>query len=121
MPRSCTADAFIVADAPLFATLYTARALRRFKPDPIPEEVLFQLFDAAIRAPSGQNAQDWRFVVVRDAAVKRQMQQWSQAPWHRYIARYADDPPRSTRCRGHNGCRCAASSTSFIISRNARP
>jgi nitroreductase len=41
--------------------MYTARALRRFKPDPVPEEVIFQLFDAAIRAPSGQNAQDWRF------------------------------------------------------------
>jgi nitroreductase len=30
----------------------------------MPDEVLFQLFDAAIRAPSGQNAQDWRFVII---------------------------------------------------------
>ena len=58
----------------MFETLYTTRALRRFKTDPIPDDVLFQLFDAAIRAPSGQNAQDWRFVVIRDAAVKAQMQ-----------------------------------------------
>ncbi len=90
-------------DHPLFETLYTARALRRFKPDPIPEDVLFQLLDAAIRAPSGQNAQDWRFVIIRDAAVKAQMQQWSQTPWQRYFARYADRPeaidelPRSQR------------------------
>jgi len=90
-------------DPGLFETMYTARALRRFKPDPIPEDVLFQLFDAAIRAPSGQNAQDWRFVVIRDAAVKAQMQQWSQTPWQRYIARYAERPeaidelPRSQR------------------------
>ena len=87
----------------LFETLYTARALRRFKPDLIPDDVLFQLFDAAIRAPSGQNAQDWRFVIIRDAAVKRRMQEWSQTPWQRYIARYADHPeaidalPRSQR------------------------
>jgi len=91
------------ADPALFATLYTARALRRFKPDPIPEEVLFQMLDAAIRAPSGQNAQDWRFVIIRDPALKARMQAWSQTPWQRYIARYADDPaaidrlPRSQR------------------------
>jgi len=90
-------------DPGLFETLYTARALRRFKPDPIPEDVLFQLFDAAIRAPSGQNAQDWRFVVIRDAAMKVQMQQWSQTPWQRYIARFTERPeaidelPRSQR------------------------
>ncbi len=90
-------------DQPLFATLYTARALRRFKTDPIPDDVLFQLFDAAIRAPSGQNAQDWRFLIVRDANAKQRMQDWSQAPWQRYIARYADRPaaidelPRSQR------------------------
>jgi hypothetical protein len=49
----------------LFETIYTTRALRRFRPDPVPEAVVFQILDAAIRAPSGQNAQDWRFVVVR--------------------------------------------------------
>jgi nitroreductase len=91
------------SDPSLFATLYTARALRRFKPDPIPDDVLFQLLDAAIRAPSGQNAQDWRFVIIRDPALKKRMQEWSQTPWQRYIARYADDPaaidrlPRSQR------------------------
>jgi nitroreductase len=87
----------------LFATLYTTRALRRFKPDPIPDDVLFQMLDAAIRAPSGQNAQDWRFIVVRDRAALAQLEQWSQTPWQRYRARYADDPaaieslPRSQR------------------------
>jgi nitroreductase len=90
-------------DYPLFGTLYTARALRRFKTDPIPDDVLFQLIDAAIRAPSGQNAQDWRFLIVRDAQVKRRMQEWSQTPWQRYMSRYADRPeaidelPRSQR------------------------
>lgn len=90
-------------DPGLFATLYTARALRRFKPDPIPDDVLFQIMDAAIRAPSGQNAQDWRFILVRDTALKTRMQEWSQTPWQRYSARYAERPelidklPRSQR------------------------
>jgi nitroreductase len=76
----------------LFETLYTARALRRFKPDPVPDDVLFQLLDAAIRAPSGQNAQDWRFIIVRERDTLAAMQRWSLDPWLRYQARYADDP-----------------------------
>lgn len=68
-------------DPGLFETLYTSRALRRFKPDPVPEEVVFQLLDAAIRAPTGHNRQDWRFVVVTDQAAKQKMQEWSERAW----------------------------------------
>ena len=67
----------------LFGTLYTTRALRRFKPDPVPDEVMFQIMDAAIRAPSGQNTQDWRFVIVTDPTVKQKLQDWSQEGWQR--------------------------------------
>jgi nitroreductase len=92
-----------VTDQPgLFETIYTTRALRRFKADPIPEDVMFQLFDAAIRASSGQNAQDWRFIVVTDAAIKAQMQAWALEGWERYQSRYGTSEdierlPRSQR------------------------
>lgn len=76
----------------LFEAIYTARALRRLKPDPIPDEVLFQVLDAAIRAPSGQNAQDWRFVVITDPAVKARLQAWAEEGWRRYQPQYAADP-----------------------------
>jgi nitroreductase len=46
--------------------LYTTRAMRRVKPDPIPDDVVARILDAAIRAPSGGNAQSWKFVVVDD-------------------------------------------------------
>jgi nitroreductase len=75
-----------------FEVIYTARALRRFKPDPIPDEVLFQILDAAVRAPSGQNAQDWRFVVVTDPEIKQRMQTWAEEGWARYQPRYAENP-----------------------------
>lgn len=90
-------------DPGLFASMYSARALRRFKKDPVPDDVLFQIMDAAIRAPSGQNAQDWRFILVRDPELKARMQAWSETPWKRYSARYAEKPelidelPRSQR------------------------
>ena len=89
-------------DPGLFQTIYTTRALRRFKPDPIPEDVLFQLFDAAIRASSGQNAQDWRFILITEPAVKAKMQEWALEGWPRYQSRFGGDEaiqqlPRSQR------------------------
>jgi nitroreductase len=63
----------MVTDIALFDAIHTARALRRLKPDPIPEDLITQVLDAAIRAPSGGNAQNWSFVVVRDAGKRRQL------------------------------------------------
>jgi len=57
----------------VFEALYTTRAMRRVKPDPIPEEVQQQILDAAIRAPTGGNAQNWRFLLVDDPAVKAEL------------------------------------------------
>jgi nitroreductase len=57
----------------LFDAMYSARALRRLKPDPVPEEIITRIVDAAIRAPSAGNAQNWAFIVVRDAERRRQL------------------------------------------------
>jgi nitroreductase len=46
--------------------LYTTRAMRRVKPDPVPDDVQARMLDAAVRAPSGGNAQGWRFMLVDD-------------------------------------------------------
>jgi nitroreductase len=52
--------------------LYTTRAMRRVKPDPIPLEVQARILDAAIRAPSGGNSQAWAFLLVDDPEIKAQ-------------------------------------------------
>ena len=57
----------------LFDAMYSARALRRLKPDPVPQEIITRILDAAIRAPSAGNAQNWAFVVVRDAEQRRRL------------------------------------------------
>jgi nitroreductase len=54
----------------VFEALYTTRAMRRVKPDPIPMEVQQRILDAAVRAPSGGNTQNWRFLLVDDPQVK---------------------------------------------------
>jgi nitroreductase len=53
--------------------LYTTRAMRRVRPDPIPYPVQARILDAAIRAPSGGNTQGWRFILVDDPAVKDEL------------------------------------------------
>ena len=60
-------------DIGLFEAIYSARSIRRLKPDPVPEELITAVLDAAIRAPSGGNAQSWFFIVVRDADQRRQL------------------------------------------------
>jgi nitroreductase len=40
------------------------RSIRKFKPDPLPEEILRAIIQAGIQAPSGKNRQPWRFVIV---------------------------------------------------------
>jgi len=49
--------------------LYTTRSIRRVKPDPIPDDVVARIIDAGVRAPTGGNAQEWRFVGVTEAAT----------------------------------------------------
>ncbi|MGP8060803.1 MAG: nitroreductase family protein [Acidimicrobiales bacterium] len=54
----------------LHEALYTTRAMRRVRPDPIPLEVQSRILDAAIRAPSGGNQQNWRFLLVDDPSIR---------------------------------------------------
>jgi nitroreductase len=53
----------------VYEALYTTRAMRRVRPDPIPVEIQQKILDAAIRAPSGGNSQGWRFLLVDDKEV----------------------------------------------------
>jgi len=87
MADHTAASSATTATADFFDVLYTCRAMRRLKPDPIPEEVLVKLADAAIRAPSSSNAQNWRFIIVRDEGQKRRIQAlWTQGwNWYRDV------------------------------------
>lgn len=53
--------------------LYTTRAMRRVTDQPIPRDVQARILDAAVRAPSGGNAQNWRFLLVDDPDVKARL------------------------------------------------
>ncbi len=69
----------------IFEVMYNCRAMRRVKPDPVPEELLVKLIDAANQAPSGSNAQNGRWLVVRDPDQKAKLAELN----HRAVQAYA--------------------------------
>ena len=62
-----------------------AGTCRYFRPDPLPDEILHTLLDAARFAPQGGNRQPVRYVVVRDPEVKAQLRDWYLEPWKAYM------------------------------------
>ena len=57
----------------LFEIMYSAGSIRRLRSDSVPDEIITKILDAAIRAPSGSNAQSWVFIVIKDAETRRQL------------------------------------------------
>ncbi len=66
----------------LFEAIYSQRAMRRLKTDPVPDELIWKVLDAAIRAPSGGNRQPWNFIVIKDEATKKQIAEWYLDSWN---------------------------------------
>ena len=56
-----------------YEVIRTRRSIRSYKPDPIPDEVLTKVLEAARIAPSGSNRQPWKFIIVKDEALKRKL------------------------------------------------
>ena len=54
----------------IWETLYTQRAIRAWKTDPVPEELIWKVIEAGTKAPSGTNTQPWGFVVIQDDAIR---------------------------------------------------
>lgn len=65
----------------IFEIMYSTRAMRKLKSDPIPEETLKKIIDAGIRAPSGGNMQDWAFLLVRETERKRFIRDYYWNTW----------------------------------------
>ena len=60
----------------LFDAIRTRRAIKHYDPDHrMPEEHVTQLLEAAMQAPTSFNIQHWRFVVVRDPELRRQIRE----------------------------------------------
>lgn len=71
----------------LVEAMTTTGTCRRFRSDPLPDDVLLRAFDAARFAPQGGNVQPVRWIVVRDARHRRVLADLYQPFWHEYLAR----------------------------------
>src|ERR1700709_464310 len=70
-------------DLTVLQALHSTPARRHLPTEPIPDEVLWELLDAAVRGPSGGNTQTWAWIVVRDPAVKERIAGWYREGWDR--------------------------------------
>ena len=84
----------------LFEIIRTTRSMRRLKPDPVPNELIRKILEAGVCAPSGGNMQRWRFLVVRDAEIKRTVGGYYKRAWDEQAApryRSGEPAPGTTR------------------------
>jgi nitroreductase len=78
----------------LFDIIHTTRAMRRLKPDPVPDELIAKILQAGAAAANGGNTQRWRFLVVKDPAIKQAVQVWYKKAFDEVVGpRYAKSAP----------------------------
>ncbi len=70
----------------LHEAMYTQRAIRNFTADPVSDETVTAILDAAVRAPNGGNTQRWSFLVIRDRETKRRFGEWYLDAWTGLVA-----------------------------------
>lgn len=63
-----------------YSLLKMRRSIRKYKPDPIPKEILDRILNGAMEAPSGKNRQNWRFIVV-SGKKREEYLRYSQRSW----------------------------------------
>jgi nitroreductase len=71
-------------DMPLREAMETQRAIRRLMPDPVDDEVLLRCIELALKAPTGSNAQNWQWILVRDRDVKARLARLYRQSWRLY-------------------------------------
>jgi nitroreductase len=78
----------------VFEIIHTTRAMRRLKPDPVPDDLVRKILEAGVSAANGGNYQRWRFLVIKDTAVKKAVQTWYKKAFDEVVGpRYANSPP----------------------------
>jgi nitroreductase len=83
-------------DMTILEGINTLRSVRQFKLDPVPDEKLRVILDAASKAASGSNTQPWEFVAVRDTSVKTRLKEPMLRTW---LQRLDSGPGMSERMK----------------------
>src|SRR5262249_58302962 len=86
----------------LFEIIRTTRSMRRLKPDPVPNDLIREILEAGVCAPSGRNMQRWRFLVIRDMQIKETVGASYKRAWDEQVApryRSGETAPGTSRER----------------------
>ncbi len=86
----------------LFEAIAGRTSIRRFKPDPVPDEDVRRVLDAGRLAPSPNNTQPWSFLVIKDKAVKARMAEAVREMIDRMIA-HAESEKQAQRLAAYKG------------------
>lgn len=68
-------------DMPLGEAMMTQRAVRRVYSDPVDDAVVLKCIELALRAPTGNDGQNWEFIVVKDRRVKEELAKRYRQAW----------------------------------------
>ena len=79
-------------DIGLFEAIYSQRAIRYFKSDPVPDDLIHKLIEAGTKAPSGGNRQGWKFLVITDSGTKKKIGDYYEQGWEHAYGAATSDP-----------------------------
>jgi nitroreductase len=82
-----------MAEMGIYEAMRTLRAVRRLKPDPIPDDLLHRVLEAASWAPTGGNQQPWRIIAVKDREKKARLGSWYAERWSAFSKMYRSSIP----------------------------
>jgi nitroreductase len=83
-PTTSTTTASLPLSMPIEEAMRTQRAIRRLRTDPIDDDLVLHVIELALRAPTGSNAQNWEFIVVKDREVKGRLARLNRRAWSLY-------------------------------------
>ena len=73
-----------------FEVVHHQRACRDFAPEGVPDDLVAQVLDAAVFAPSAENKQPWAFVVVRDDGTRTRIAELTKQVWESGACAYEE-------------------------------
>ncbi|HGY54528.1 MAG TPA: nitroreductase family protein [Caldithrix abyssi] len=103
-------------------TIFTRRSIRRFKKEPVSEEVIEQLLRAGMQAPSARNTQAWQFIVLNERSLLHAI-----ADFHPFASMLNEAPSAIAICgdkrdephEGYLAVNCAAATQNILLAAHA--
>src|SRR6202034_1455529 len=86
VPAAAAVSRRYVGDVELLPVLRSTGAVRDFRAEPVPDDVVYRILDTARFAPSGGNRQGWRVIVVKDPEKRRALRDLYLTGWYEYLA-----------------------------------